>query len=1683
MQQFSTKLWTLLCILLFLNKFSFAQVNQTENIQNTSFNFTSFHKEMKVSPALYERYNGKQSQSHPDYGMMPQSAPCTECVELLDKRNANERAFADVKDRHAIYIQKSVGDLNYKKDGRWIAIDDRFKQIGAGNFLSNYYLQPVGINTNEKRAFIQTPQGKIYFNQWKLYAQTGNTQTLLDQPDWSHFTAGDDGVFITNIFKGIDAELVVYRGTIKTSFIVKSNEYGSFDKLLFRDEYKGEHPATLAFAADKNLKNGSGALEVTANNEAVLKVYEAIIYPKNSPKNSITTAAYSIHDNAMDIEIPSTWIQSNIGSSPLVIDPVVTGTATLTQGNILGSMYNASCAFNNSCDYNLNVSIPAATTVTAVSFNFTYNATSVCTGSDGGVKISSGTCNTPIYLNQSTTPGPTYLLNVPILNNMQACVPATSCSTQTMPFTLHFYRKCVGPTGCDNTCIAAYSPWIMTIKANTVEFNNPTDPIGSTALDICVGNSIYVTTFALNGVAPYNYNWSFNATGTPSLGTGNSTNINFPNVVNNTIFAIITDACGNTAVDSLPITVNYAAVTATPSSDTICNGQTTGITLTGQQAGTTFTWTAAATGVSGAANGNGNVIAQTLTATGSTPGVVIYTITPHNAGCTGNIITVPVHVFPPITIVKNIGVCVNNLPYIWNGQSYSSGGNAIASFTTPSLLTGCDSTTVLNLTVNPTLTHTQNLTICGGQLPYHWNGHILTAGGTHIDSFKTNSFQFNCDSTTYLNLSIVNTLTDTVTRVICQNQLPYLWNGISVTAGGNAAATLNSTSASTGCDSIAVLRLIVNPLQHVNVTANICPNQLPYHWNGLTFNTTDSGNFVTPSLVTGCDSTTTLHLIVHPVITATQNVTICASSLPYHWHGNTVNAGGAAAATFTTPSLLTGCDSITTLNLTVNPLISVTKTITICANALPYHWNGMTINAGGNGVAMYTTASAVTGCDSTTHLNLIVNPLQNITVSKTICASQLPYHWNNITVNAGGNNVATYTTPSTITGCDSTTHLNLIVNPTLTAIVNRTVCANALPYSWNGLNVTAGGATAATFTTTSLVTSCDSITTLNLTVTPIISVNKNITICVSQLPYHWNGLTVSAAGIGVATFNTTSTATGCDSITVLNLTTNPLITATKTITICNSQLPYHWNGFTITAAGIGVATFTTSSLVTGCDSTTTLNLNVNPVLTANKTITKCSSQMPFSWNGITVNTAGTNIATYTTPSLVTGCDSTTHLSVIVNPILTAVQNINICAMQLPYHWHSQTLTSGGNGVATFTTSSLVTGCDSTTTLNLIVTPTLVDTIFLTKCANQLPFVWNGITVMAGGPAAANYLTPGSNTCDSITTLNLTVNPVPNTAIDTSICYNQSPYHWNGQTYNASGTYHHTATGSNGCDSLSTLHLTIYSAPFNLPSKDSVGCGSVTYRGNVYYSNATIRDTLRNQNGCDSTYQNVYVRISTAFNDTLKASICAYDDYKWNDQNYNKSGNYTQRFNSFTGCDSTITLQLNVWPLTQASIQSDLKDIPCTNDSIEFRGSGSNEYSWKLNSVFVGIADDAKLPLSLPVNTIFVTAKDLNGCESTASVNVETKACCQIMIPNAFSPNGDGLNDKFGAESAGNPLDYEMRIYNRYGQLLFTSHSIESKWDGTYGGKPVDMGTYFYKIYTECTNNTKNNYKGDVTLIK
>lgn len=96
--------------------------------------------------------------------------------------------------------------------------------------------------------------------------------------------------------------------------------------------------------------------------------------------------------------------------------------------------------------------------------------------------------------------------------------------------------------------------------------------------------------------------------------------------------------------------------------------------------------------------------------------------------------------------------------------------------------------------------------------------------------------------------------------------------------------------------------------------------------------------------------------------------------------------------------------------------------------------------------------------------------------------------------------------------------------------------------------------------------------------------------------------------------------------------------------------------------------------------------------------------------------------------------------------------------------------------------------------------------------------------------------------------------------------------------------------------------------------------------------------------------------------------------------------------------------------------------------------------------------------------------------------VEVNLPLSLYIPNAFTPNGDGLNDSFGIAGEG-ITEFNMSIFNKWGEMIYETNHLDEQWDGTYGGETVQDGSYVYHISIR-TSDKKNLVKsGTVTVLK
>ena len=638
-----------------------------------------------------------------------------------------------------------------------------------------------------------------------------------------------------------------------------------------------------------------------------------------------------------------------------------------------------------------------------------------------------------------------------------------------------------------------------------------------------------------------------------------------------------------------------------------------------------------------------------------------------------------------------------------------------------------------------------------------------------------------------------------------------------------------------------------------------------------------SGTY-TDSLLTvrGCDSVITVNLTVNPVYHATQVENVCVGQ-SFAWTDHSLSLDSLSVGTsfyYDTMYTQMGCDSTFALTLNVRPTYFSEETADICDNAT-VTWTGhntLPISYTAGTYTLWDSMQTSYGCDSVFMLALTVRPTSSSTVTATACDS---YTWH------GNTYTSSTSTPSytslNAAGCDSVTTLHLTINHSSTAIENQTACDT---YTWHGTTYTSSTSTPS-YTSTNAA-GCDSVTTLHLTINNSSTGTETVAACDT---YTWHGTTYTSS---TSTPSYTSTnAAGCDSVTTLHLTINNSSASTVTATACDT---YTWHGTTYTSS-TSTPSYTSTNAV-GCDSTVTLNLTVNYSNTGIEVANACNS---FTWHGTTY-TASTNTPTYTSLNAA-GCDSVTTLHLTISQSLSTVETITACDS---YTWHGTTYTASTSTPTYSTTASG--GCDSTVTLHLTINNSTSSTVTATACDT---YTWHG-TTYTSSTSTASYTSLNAAGCDSVTTLHLTIKNSTTATETIAAC---DTYTWHGNTYTSStSTPSYTSTNAAGCDSVTTLHLTINSSTTG--TETATACDTYTWHGTTYTSSTnTPSYTSTNAVGCDSVIT-LHLTINYSTTGTETATAC--DSYTWHGTTYTSSTStpsYTST--NAVGCDSVTTLHLTI----------------------------------------------------------------------------------------------------------------------------------------------------------------------------
>ncbi|MGN6569570.1 MAG: gliding motility-associated C-terminal domain-containing protein, partial [Flavipsychrobacter sp.] len=179
--------------------------------------------------------------------------------------------------------------------------------------------------------------------------------------------------------------------------------------------------------------------------------------------------------------------------------------------------------------------------------------------------------------------------------------------------------------------------------------------------------------------------------------------------------------------------------------------------------------------------------------------------------------------------------------------------------------------------------------------------------------------------------------------------------------------------------------------------------------------------------------------------------------------------------------------------------------------------------------------------------------------------------------------------------------------------------------------------------------------------------------------------------------------------------------------------------------------------------------------------------------------------------------------------------------------------------------------------------------------------------------------------------------------------------------------------------------------------------------------------------------------------------------------------------------------VTVHNLPDARITGTNESSVCIGDTVIFTAQYGDKYRyiWSPSKDYMGQSGNGVNTgrMIIPfAGNVYLTVRDQYNCHSIDSMYINPDHCCDIELPSAFTPNGDGRNDLFRPITIGHHKIRAFRIVNRYGQTVYISNIESNGWDGKFAGVPQDIGVYYYYLNYDCNGKTIEK-KGDLTLIR
>ncbi len=1012
-----------------------------------------------------------------------------------------------------------------------------------------------------------------------------------------------------------------------------------------------------------------------------------------------------------------------------------------------------------------------------------------------------------------------------------------------------------------------------------------------------------------------------------------------------------------------------------------------------------------------------------------------------------------------------VNVISNCDPITWlDGNTYNASNNSATFIIVGGSVQGCDSVITLNFTLLQPNASTDVQQSCG---PFTWIDGVTYSSSTNTPTFTLTNAA-GCDSVITLNLTIDNFTTGVDVISSCD---PITWLDGNTYAASNNTATFTFVGGSLqGCDSVITLNFT---LLQPNASTDVQQSCGPFTWiDGNTYNASTNTPTFTLTNAAGCDSVITLNLTIDNFTTG---VNVISSCDPITWlDGNTYSTSNNSATFTIVGGSAQGCDSVITLNFT---LLQPSASSDVQQSCGPFTWiDGVTYSSSTNTPTFTLTNAA--GCDSVITLNLTID---NFTTGVDVISSCDPITWLDGNTYSASNNSATFTiVGGSVQGCDSVITLNFtLLQPSVSTDVQQS-CG---PFTWIDGNTYNASTNTPTFTLTNAA-GCDSVITLDLTILPAVSSSTNLTICDAQLPFVWNGLTFTAAGSQSATL---ISAEGCDSIVTLNLSVNQQITASIDSSICSAQLPLVWNGLTFTAAGSQSLILTSSA---GCDSVVTLNLSENPQLNTSIDSTICSAQLPLVWNGLSFTAAGSQSVTLTSEA---GCDSVVTLSLTVHNTFTDTLAISICEGSNYILPDGISATASGIYTSSFQNQF---GCDSSITTILTVDPQITLTLSNDTgiCAGTTieiiasgadEYSWNpaeglssttGSTVSASPSNTTTYSVTGqSGTCIANDSIEVEVLPLPELSVSpgsVNLCFGDSIL------LSATGaeSYSWTDTSLFDCDTCTTALLT--------PETST----TVVLEGTLGLCKASVQIPVQ---VLEWPVAQITADTSICLGDTIALLGSGGLNYLWSNGDTSAQSSVSPQTNSSYTlivdngvCADTASIEIDVHPLPIAYAGEDTTIRYGT--SVQLNATATGNFTWyPLDQLDCGFCLD---PIASPPGTIEYCLNVTNtfGCSAFDCITITVDTlCADLFIPNVFAPGTGGheANNCFRIYGGDCITDMSLKVFTRWGEMVFESERIGDCWDGTHKGKELNPGVYIYHFDAGTITGERISKQGNVTLIK